>query len=203
MVAGFFFILAIACGIPLVMKGGWPILLIGFISVLLGYAYTGGPFPLAYLGLGDLFVIFFFGIIAVCGLTYLHMEEVSAEAVVLGLQVGFHCTVLIAINNLRDIEGDSRVHKKTMPVRFGKTFARYEIAFLCLAPFVLQLYWFQKEFFLTALLGFISLPLAIHLIKLIFFNEPSPAYNQYLGKAAGLHLLFGILLSVGFVMSGP
>jgi 1,4-dihydroxy-2-naphthoate polyprenyltransferase len=200
MVAGFFFFLAVLCGAPLVLRGGWPILLIGIFSVLFGYGYTAGPFPLAYRGLGDFFVVMFFGLIAVTGLFYLHTFQWRSEPFILGLQVGFHCAVLIAVNNLRDIEGDRLVNKKTLPVRFGKSFARYEIAVLCFLPFVLQLYWWQLGFLWAAIAALASIPLAIIIVRSIFLTEPSPIYNQFLGKAAGLHLLFAGLLSLGFLL---
>lgn len=196
----FFFVVAALLGIPLVVHGGWPIILVGIISLICGYIYTGGPFPLAYTGLGDLFVVLFFGVIAVCGLFYLQTGFINIESFVLGLQVGFHCTVLIAINNLRDIEGDEKVNKKTLPVRFGKTFARFEIVFLCLVPFLLSFFWFTKGLWIPTVLSFLILPLALKIIKLIFDNEPSPRYNLFLAQAAALHLLFGIMLSIGFIV---
>jgi 1,4-dihydroxy-2-naphthoate octaprenyltransferase len=103
--AGLCFALALGCGIPLVMRGGLPILAIGLLSVAFGYSYTAGPFPLAYLGLGDFFVILFFGLVAVNGMYYLQCLSWSLSGVVLGLQIGLHAAVLIAINNLRDIHG--------------------------------------------------------------------------------------------------
>lgn len=200
MVASLFFLVAVAFGVPLVMHGGTPILLIGLCSVLFGYLYTAGPYPLAYVGLGDLFVILFFGLVAVGGLVFLQLASVPQESLVLGLQVGFLAAVLIAINNLRDIEGDKLAHKKTLPVRFGKTFARYEIAFLSLLPFVGNILWFQKGKLWAALLPFLVLPLAFKLIRRIFQTEPSAIYNQYLAQAAGLHLFFGLLISIGFIL---
>lgn len=196
--AAIVFGLAVVCGIPLVVLGGFPILIVGIISVLMGYAYTAGPFPLAYKGLGDIFVILFFGLIAVGGVYFLHTGEISTPVLVAGLQIGFHCTVMIAINNLRDVDGDKLVGKRTLPVRFGKTFARWEIAFLCGAPFLLGLYWAHIGFVWAFILPWLTLPLAIFVTKFIFETEPSPAYNRCLGKAAGLHLLFGILLTIGF-----
>lgn len=196
----FFFAIALLCGIPLVFRGGAPILIIGLVSVLMGYAYTAGPFPLAYKGLGDVFVILFFGVIAVGGVSYLHGLTWTLSSLVAGLQVGFHCTVLIAINNLRDAAGDRLVNKKTLAVRFGRSFARWEIAFLSLAPFFLGLYWSSQGYLWAFLLPFLISPLAFKLVKLVFETEPSPAYNQFLGKAAGLHLIFGMLLSIGFLL---
>lgn len=191
------FLLAIVCGVPLVLLGGSTILLIGLISVLMGYAYTAGPFPLAYKGLGDVFVILFFGLIAVGGVYFLHTGEFSPGAIYAGLQVGLHCTVMIAINNLRDHQGDRLVGKKTLPVRFGIQFARWEIAVLCVSPFLLGFHWALVGRYGAFLLPFLILPLALVIPKLVFKTEPSPAYNQFLGKAAGLHLVFGGLLSVG------
>jgi 1,4-dihydroxy-2-naphthoate polyprenyltransferase len=198
--ASAFFLLAIACGVPLVMKGGMPIVYIGVAAVILGYAYTAGPFPLAYRGLGEIFVILFFGIIAVCGVFYLHTGLWSQAAVVAGLQVGFHCTVLLAINNLRDIEGDIKVNKRTLPVRFGKKFARIEIAVLALAPFFIGVFWLRERWAQPFLLPWLIFPLALIIVKAVFFTEPSPQYNKFLGMSAALHLIFGILLTIGFLL---
>jgi 1,4-dihydroxy-2-naphthoate octaprenyltransferase len=195
------FLLAVFCGVPLVLKGGLPILLVGIFSVMMGYAYTAGPFPLAYLGLGEVFVILFFGLVAVMGVYFLHTNggwgTISFWP---GLQVGFHATVLIAINNLRDAKGDREVHKKTLAVRMGKKFSRYEITFFVLAPFVMNAVWWMVGFKKAALLPLLTLPLAVLIIKNIFTTEPSSLYNKFLGQSALLHLLFGILLSIGFVL---
>jgi 1,4-dihydroxy-2-naphthoate octaprenyltransferase len=194
------FALAILCGVPLVMKGGWVIVAIGIASVAMGYSYTAGPFPLAYLGLGDLFVILFFGLIAVLGMVFLQGGTWPQEAWILGLQIGFHATVLIAINNLRDANGDKLVNKKTLAVRFGIRFARFEIAFFCFAPFLLNLYWYMHGCTWAALLPLLALPLAVKITKNVFSTEPSPAYNKFLGQSAGLHLVFGLLLAIGFLI---
>lgn len=200
-VASCFFLGAIALAIPLVLKGGTPIVFIGLVSILMGYSYTAGPFPLAYLGLGDIFVILFFGLIAVGGLAFLHEAQWSWNATISGLQIGLLCTVLIAINNLRDISGDLKVNKKTLPVRFGKTFARYEIAFLVFTPFLLNGYWFWIEKKWAALLPICIFPFGYKLVKLIFQTDPSPIYNEFLAKAAFLHLAFGVLFSIGILLS--
>lgn len=195
--AGICFLLAVLCGVPLVLKGGAPILIIGVLSVLMGYAYTMGPIPLAYFGLGDLFVILFFGLIAVMGVFFLHTRDWNFSSFWLGLQIGFHATVLIAINNLRDADQDRLVNKRTLAVRMGKSFARYEIAFLSMAPFVMNYYWWSAGFKAATLLPLLSLPLALVVTKNIFQTEPSSVYNKYLGQSALLHLVFGLLLSLG------
>ena len=195
------FAIAVVFGIPLVIQGGFPIVVIGVLSVICGYAYTAGPFPLAYRGLGDLFVILFFGIVAVMGMNFLYTQKWTEEALVLGLQIGFLSTVLIAINNLRDRATDILVGKKTLAVRLGPDKARIEIALLIVIPFVLNFYWLQKGFYWVAIMPLAILPLGIQIIKKIYFHEPGVIYNQFLGQSAGLHLLFGILMSVGFILS--
>lgn len=194
------FALAILMGIPLVLKGGWVIVVIGLVSVLMGYAYTAGPFPLAYLGLGDLFVILFFGLLAVSGIVYLNTGEWMAEAFVLGLQIGLHATVLIAINNLRDRDGDRLVNKKTLAVRFGVSFSRMEIAALCFLPFLINIFWWFEGYRIPAIISTLAIPLAVKVTHNIYKVAPSAEYNKYLGQAAGLHLVFGLLLSLGFAI---
>ncbi len=199
--AGIIFLVALLCGIPLVIKGGFPIVIIGLISILMGYSYTSGPFPLAYLGLGDIFVVFFFGLVAVGGVYFLHTGTVTADCAILGLQIGLLSTVLIAINNLRDCEGDKKVGKKTLAVRFGKNFVRWEIFLLLNLPFVAGLYWYLVNgMFFAFLMPLFIFPLAVRISYLIFVTEPSPVYNKYLGMSALVHLLFGILFSIGVLL---
>lgn len=187
-------------GLPLVIQGGWFILLIGLFSLFFAYAYTGGPFPLAYVGLGDLFVLIFFGIIAVGGTFYLHAQTWTLGAWIAGIQVGLLSCVLIAINNFRDAHLDVKVDKKTLAVRFGPRFARFEIALLSLVPYVLGFYWIIEARTAACLLPLFCFPLTRNLINSIYNNEPGPIYNQYLAKSALIHLLFGVLLSIGLLI---
>lgn len=197
--AYFFFALAVLAGLPLVLHGGLPILVIGLFSLAAGYAYTGGPFPLAYRGLGDLFVFIFFGLIAVMGMHFLFDQKWSVNAAVAGAQIGLLCTVLIAINNLRDAPTDWKVGKRTLAVRFGKTFARGEIAFALLLPFVLQLHWWNQGFGLAAILPLLTFPLAVVIIAKVWRTEPGPVFNKFLGLSALQHILFGLLLTIGLL----
>lgn len=192
-----FFGLAVACGIPLVLRGGTPIFVIGIASLVCGYAYTGGPFPLAYRGLGDIFVVLFFGVLAVSGMTYLLVNMWFIESFVLGLQIGLLCAVLIAINNLRDIHTDKKVNKRTLAVRLGVRGAKIEIALLVCLPYILGLYWWSGTSQLATLLPLLSLPLAVTLLASVFSTEPSAEYNRFLGKSAALHMLFTVLIYVG------
>ena len=193
-------LIALLLGIPLVIRGGEVILIIGLLSLFFAYTYTGGPFPLAYKGLGDLFVILFFGIIAVCGVYYLHTLTFSWSAFVASLQVGFLSAVLIAVNNLRDMAQDRLVNKKTLAVRFGQGFARLEILFLILSSFALLCFWALDGKWLAMILPLMSLPLCRSLLKGIYMEKPGPIYNQYLSKAALIHALFGLQLALGLLL---
>lgn len=195
-----FLFVALVFGLPLAIHGGLPILIVGICSLFLAYSYTGGPFPLAYLGLGDVFVFIFFGLIAVCGIYFLHYGQISTEAVVAGSQIGLLATVLIAINNLRDVNQDRQSNKKTWAVRFGEKFVKIEIYFLILFSFLLLGFWFQMGRYWAALLPLFTLPVALVLIRAIHKNQPSPKYNGFLAQSALLHLLFGLLLSIGFLI---
>jgi 1,4-dihydroxy-2-naphthoate octaprenyltransferase len=122
-------------------------------------------------------------------------------ALLAGTQVGFHSTVMIAINNLRDVVGDAKVNKRTLAVRFGKAFVRKEIIFLVFCPFILNLGWVIAGFYVAAILPLILLPLAARLIQDIWKTEPSSVYNGFLARGALLHLLFGTLQGIGLLLS--
>jgi 1,4-dihydroxy-2-naphthoate octaprenyltransferase len=194
------FALALLCGIPLVLQGGWPITLLLLISVSLGYLYTGGAFPISYQGLGEPFVFFFFGLISTLAVYYLQSGGFSWSALLAGAQIGALATVLIAINNLRDWEGDRKAHKRTLAVRFGPFFARREITGLVMLAFLLNIGWVFLGNMAAALLPFSLTPVAVRLVRYIWQYEPGEVYNQFLGLAAFIHLAFGLLLSVGFWM---
>lgn len=195
MAAGGFLFLALLAGVPLVLVGGWPIVAVGLISLLMAYSYTGGPFPLAYLGLGDLFVVIFFGLIAVGGVFYLQTGTYNNAALVLGLQIGFLSTLLIAINNMRDVHQDKKVNKRTLAVRFGVPFVRAEIVMLIFLTFLLQVYWLNWGVAVAAV-PFIVSPLAVYIVVHVLRTEPSAQLNRFLGLSALLHSGFGLILSI-------
>ena len=193
-------IIAAVLAIPLVLHGGWPILALGIVSLLLAYAYTGGPLPLAYLGLGEIFVVLFFGVFAVAGTFYLNALEWSVAAVLAGLQIGLHSSVLLAVNNLRDLETDRAANKRTLAARFGLTFARRENATLVIAPFVLGILWLPFGYFWAFLLPLMTLPLAWWLAGACLEAQPARETNQLLAQAAALHASFGLLLALAFLL---
>lgn len=194
------FVLAAICGLPLVMVGGWPILTIGLISLAMGYCYTGGPYPLAYHGLGDLFVLIFFGWVAVGGTYFLMTNTWDWPVFVAGTQIGLLGTVLIAVNNLRDRVLDEKFGKRTLAVRLGQ-FASWEVTALVTATFALCLFWLWAGVWKAALLPALMLPAAVTLDRRIHATEAGPIYNLFLAKAALLQLGFGVLMAVGFIVS--
>ena len=193
-------ILAAVLAIPLVLHGGWPILALGIVSLFLAYAYTGGPFPLSYLGLGEIFVVLFFGVFAVTGTFFLNTLEFSRGAVLAGLQIGLLSSVLLAVNNLRDLETDRAAHKRTLAARFGLTFARRENASLVIAPFVVGILWLLLGYLWAFLLPLMTLPLAWWLARACLEAQPARETNQLLAQAAALHASFGLLLALAFLL---
>jgi 1,4-dihydroxy-2-naphthoate octaprenyltransferase len=195
------FAAAAMLGIPLILAGGIPILVIGLLSLAGGYAYTTGPFPLAYHGLGEVFVLLFFGLAAVKGMAYvLAGEGLWPWAELAALQVGLQSATLLAVNNCRDIEGDRRARKHTLAARFGLGFARMEIALLAAAPFVAGAGWLATGRTWAALLPCLALPLAVRLIRGVLREPPGRRFNVFLAWSALLQLLFAALLTAGLLL---
>ena len=113
------FALAALMGLYLIAVGGWPILLLGVLSIAAGWAYTGGPWPIAYTPLGELFVIAFFGVGAVCGTYWLCTGTLGAAALTAGLALGLLAGAVLLVNNFRDVEADARVGRRTLAIMAG------------------------------------------------------------------------------------
>ncbi|MEN9724047.1 MAG: 1,4-dihydroxy-2-naphthoate octaprenyltransferase [Pseudomonadota bacterium] len=196
--------LALIFGVPLIIEGGLPIFALGVVSLFLAYGYTGGPFPLAYLGLGDLFVYLFFGLIAVGGTFFLQTQTLrpAIPVLVAASQIGLWATALIAINNFRDSAEDLRNHKLTLSARLGARFSRIEITSLLIFPFVLGLgYWpVNQGAWSAGILPMLAFPLAVRISYDVWKTDPSPHYNDHLARAGVTHLLAGLLLSIGMVL---
>ncbi|NNE90685.1 MAG: 1,4-dihydroxy-2-naphthoate octaprenyltransferase [Verrucomicrobiales bacterium] len=189
--AGAFCLLAAFIAIPLVQARGWGVVAIGVVSLLLAYGYTGGPVPLAYKGLGEIFVILFFGLVAVIGSFWVQtgIWPAPQAVVIFAVQTGLLSAAMIAINNLRDTDEDRQTGKRTLAVRFGKTYARSEVTAFCLGPVAL-----------AAVSGnwlvFLLLPLSLFVVKGVWKNDPGPVYNKLLA-ISGLQLLaFAVLLTL-------
>ncbi len=192
------FALAFACGIYLVAHGGWPIVAIGLASLAAGWAYTGGPRPIAYGPLGEVFVFIFFGLVAVGGSYYLQTLDLTPTALLAASLVGIHAAAVITVNNYRDHDGDRANGKHTLAVRLGRPATRHLYTAEMLAPYALLpllagLGW-------PAALPLLSLPLALKLISRFHRETPGPVFNQILATTAGLQLLFALLLLLSFTI---
>jgi 1,4-dihydroxy-2-naphthoate octaprenyltransferase len=194
-------LIATALAAPLFLARGWPILAIGLPSLYFSYGYTGGPLPLAYRGLGELFVILFFGLIAVTGSAFVQCGLWLTEALVAGFQIGCLSTVLIAINNLRDMDEDRGTGKRTLAARFGPRFARIEIATLIITPFVLGLYWAVNGPHTAFIAPLPALGIGLGLIQWIAKSEPGPVYNRFLALSGLILVAFALLFCLGFIFS--
>lgn len=192
------FALAFGCGIYLVRHGGWPIVAIGLASLAAGWAYTGGPKPIAYGPLGEAFVFVFFGLVAVGGSYYLQTLSVSPMALIAATLVGIHAAAVITVNNYRDHDGDQANGKNTLAVRLGRPATRHVYTAEMLAPYALlpllaDLGW-------PAALPLLSLPLALKLIGRFHREAPGPVFNNILAATAGLQLMFALLLLLSFTI---
>jgi 1,4-dihydroxy-2-naphthoate octaprenyltransferase len=192
--------LAALIGVYLVVVGGWPILVIGMLSIAAGVLYTGGPYPLAYHGLGDLFVFIFFGLVAVCGTAYLHTGAVPAVAWFAALPVALIVTAIIVVNNLRDIDTDRLAHKHTLAVLLGRRATRAEYLLqIAGAYLLLPLGPLLGLTSVWTLLPWLTLPLALSLVRTVWTTQGRPL-NRALAGTGRLHLLFGMLFAVGLLI---
>ena len=191
--------LAILLGLYLVKVGGWPILAIGAAAVVSGIAYTGGPWPLGYHGLGDVFVFTFFGVIAVVGTFYLQAGSVTGAALLASLPVAMLVTAILVVNNLRDVDTDRMAGKRTLAVRLGREATQIQYTVLVLgAYFITPLMWLAGAATAWAMLPWLTIPLAIGLVRGVWRGQGA-ALNLALRQTAGLHLCFGILLAAGLI----
>ena len=191
--------LAVLVGIYLVYRGGWPIVIIGVLSIASGILYTGGPMPLGYLGLGDLFVLIFFGPVAVGGSFYVLTLELPLEVILAGFGPGLLATALLAVNNLRDEPTDKKVGKRTLAVRFGPAFARGEFltafALALILPFILA-FWTNGHWF-ACLSALIIIP-GRSPIRQIISGVEGVELNETLAATGKLIILYSILFSFGW-----
>jgi 1,4-dihydroxy-2-naphthoate octaprenyltransferase len=191
--AAVFLALAIACGVLLYQAAGWPILAIGIPSLYLAYGYTGGPFPLAYRGMGELFVILFFGLVAVGGTVFIQTLQWRQEALLLGAQVGLLSAALISINNLRDREEDSTTGKRTLAVRLGAKPARVIVWLEVKLAAFLGLVWFVYELPWLVLASFPMMSLGMRLSWGALSMPEGRGMNRLLAMAAAQLVAFAAL----------
>jgi 1,4-dihydroxy-2-naphthoate octaprenyltransferase len=191
--------LAALCGIYLISLGGWPVLLAGVLAILAAIAYTIGPLPFGYYGLGDLAVFIFFGLVAVVGTYYTQALRVTSLAVLAAVPMGSLITAILVVNNLRDADTDRAAGKYTVAVLLGRRGARIEFIALIVAayavPFILWLGYGLRPWVLLPLL---TLPLAFRLVRTIL-TVLGPPLNRALAQTAQLTVWYAVAFAVGVV----
>ena len=198
----FSFGVALVIGIYLVFIGGIPILLIGSFALISGYCYTGGPYPLGYNGLGDIFVFIFYGLIAVPGTYYLQSGILDIDSIIVGSSIGFIAVAILCVNNIRDINTDRKVGKKTLAVRFGSTFVKILYDKMIIFPYLCVLLLLTRHHFylnLDLCLVFLSIPMAVKLIIDIHTKNGSDL-NLVLYRTSNFMRLFFVLLLIGIYL---
>lgn len=196
------FALAAAVGAYLVARGGWPIVVIGFFSILFGILYTGGPRPLGYLGLGEVLVLIFFGPVAVAGTGYVQSQTLLPGAILAGLAPGLLASAILVVNNLRDVSTDAVTGKHTLAVRFGSGFARAEYAlFVALACAIPPAMYAGGLLPWGALAASLCAVPAARLTKRVL-EEEGRALNPRLGQTGALMVAYGLLFALGVALTG-
>jgi 1,4-dihydroxy-2-naphthoate octaprenyltransferase len=194
------FSLAFVLGLILVYEAGPVIFVIGILSIIAGIAYTAGPFPLAYNGLGDIFVFMFFGIAGTTGTYYIQLKEFSTISLLTSIPVGALITDILVVNNYRDIEEDRAAGKNTLAVIFGKNFTRFQFIFLILTSFAIPaILYFFFDFKFWIFLPYLTIPIAYQLIIMLYTLEGNQL-NKTLELTAKLSALFGFLFAAGLTL---
>ena len=192
--------LAAVIGLYLIWVGGWPILAIGAASILAALAYTGGPKPFGYMGLGDLFVFLFFGPVALCGTYFEQAHRVTQEAILASLACGALITAILVVNNLRDIKSDRLAGKHTLAVRLGAEGTRIEYLLLLILAYLIPILLAMGTRSPWNLAPLLTLPLAFRLFTTIRRASDGPTLNKALAGTARLSLLFALCLAVGLLL---
>jgi 1,4-dihydroxy-2-naphthoate octaprenyltransferase len=194
--------LTVLVGLYLISVGGWPILAVGVAAIVAALAYTGGPFPFGYYGLGDFFVFLFFGIVAVCGTYFVQALTVTPAVLIASLAIGALVTAILVVNNYRDIETDRKANKRTLAVMLGRQGARIEYYLLLIVAFAVPpLLWLLFGYSPAVLLAWLTVPSAVDLARTIAVATDGPTLNKTLGRTAQLGLRYSLLLAAGIVAS--
>lgn len=192
--------LAALLGVYLILVAGWPILLIGVCSIAAAIAYTAGPYPLGYNGLGEVFVFIFFGLAAVGGTEYVQALRLSPLGLWCAIPMGLLASAILCVNNLRDLETDRATGKRTLAVFFGERGAQVEYsAILAIAYLLPVAIWISGQASAWVLLSWLTLPMAVRLVKMMY-TQRGTVLNRALAGTGQLELFFGLLLSLGLIL---
>ena len=194
------FAAAALMGLYLIGVAGWPVAVVGGVSILAALTYTGGPWPFGYHGLGDPAVFLFFGVVAVVGTDYVQTLAFSWRALAASLPVGALATAILVVNNVRDIENDARAGKRTLAVRLGRRGGRIEYAALVLGPYAgLLAFWLAGWTSVYVLAPWLTLPWALSLVRTLSTRSDGPSLNGALAGTAQLGLAFSLLFGLGLM----
>jgi 1,4-dihydroxy-2-naphthoate octaprenyltransferase len=191
---------AFLVGLGLLERGGPWLIAVGSVSILCGLAYTGGPYPLGYHGLGDLCVFIFFGLVAVCATYFVQVGRVSTDALLAGAGLGLLATNILLVNNYRDVETDAAAGKRTLVVRMGRGFARVQHAVSLLAALAVPYLFYWREGRWAVLLPVALAPLAWSQVKRLRSASTPADQVSLLGRTAGFLALYAVLFAVGVVL---
>ncbi len=195
------FALATLAGAYLTVAAGWPVIAIGLASIAAGIAYTAGPWPLAYRGLGDIFVFLFFGVVAVCGAYFVQARAIHPWTLLASVPVGALSMAILMVNNIRDVETDRAAGKRTLAVRLGRDRARAAYRSLLFTAFIAAFMLMGTGHASAwALLPLVTLPLALVEVRRVLTTEDGPSLNRALVGTARLHALFGVLFAAGIAI---
>ncbi len=192
--------LAVLCGLYLAIHAGWPVIAIGVLSILAALAYTGGPYPLGYHGLGEVAVFIFFGLAAVCGTYYVQALRFDWISVWAAIPMGLLIVAILIVNNLRDAATDRATGKMTLAARFGEVWAQREYLFVVAAAYLIPpLMWLFGAAGWPVMLAWLSLPWFLPLAREIRTLTGRPL-NKVLAKTGQLTLVYGLFFSAGLIL---
>ena len=194
--------LAFILGLLLIPYGGWWLLLIGVSSVACAWLYTGGPYPLAYNGLGDVFVVFFFGLVAVGCTYFVQAGAISVDAMLLGLACGLIVNNILVVNNYRDVDEDSKANKRTLVVLLGKKWAITQYALSTTVAGCVPLWLFVKGGSPFLLLGCTVLVLGAYQVRVLLCAQSAEDFQRSLKGTSLIVLVYGALISIGLIVGG-
>ena len=193
------FALAATIGLYLISLGGWPILLIGILSIASGYAYSSGPLPISHMPFGEIFVIGFFGVLAVSGTYYLQTGSVTTNALIAGLAIGFFGAAVLLVNNHRDRLEDKMAGRKTLAIWSGPYWSGWIFSFFLITPFALQFFNELQSVNQPNWLPLMPLPFALFLAYRFHTAKTGHDLNMLLVQSAKLQFAFSVLFAVGAV----
>jgi len=195
------FTVAAAAGLALSLAVDWRLLLVGAACLLAGWLYTGGPRPYGYLGLGEVFVFVFFGLVATIGTVYVETGRITALSVLMGCGVGFLATSVLVLNNLRDIDTDAAAGKRTLATRLGRQNTRILLLVLVAAAFAVPIVVFMTNLAsVTVMAMHFGIPIASVPVRTAFASTSPPELVRALKRMAAAELAYALLFTLGILL---